>query len=745
MMQERLLGKTLLIMSIVPALMTAGARGQSQSPSSSGQAPTPDAVSVSAATVPRGKSFDVTVQDSPVGAKNVTVFLDDRPLKTVPLQRGTYRALVPDSTTECPQQSNASATSRGGSGDTTACAVSLGLHKYSVAFDDQWFSGDAQINIVKEDQTPPVLTELHPEQVASKPGKGSLVLIGSNFLIHPATDNTIVAGGSVIPVTWDGCPEQRSGDEPTVSPSSGVHGKVESSTKIELCNLTLPLNLQLSFQLRQGTLKSNEMTLRVLPWWTSAIAFMSFGVVIAAIALVVFLASFLPEYRINKTTYGMFRILFLDSETNTYSLSKYQFYLWTGAAIFSYSYFALSRVFVQSGSLPDVPSSLPGIIAIGAGTAIGAQVVTSVRGSKGGGPELPSLGDFITSGGVAAPERVQMFVWTNLGVVAFCIATLHDPPWHILQLPPVGDGLMYLMGISSAGYLGGKLARKPGPMLNEISISPEGPDDPSQAVLGSGLPDRAPQPLVDLTQPVAAAQQVSRDVQSAISPLAAASSPGGFAAAQSSLQALRSAIAAAGTPGVNLLSSLADHAADADAGSQLAAAEFTRIFSASANDPQAGPARILAEQAQLCAAAAQDLASGVSQAIAAGQAAGSSQVSAGVGPAALRTIDLRGRNLSLDATFEINNQELPFRMLADDGGTKAPKMVAPEDDPNQVKLARELRLSIDPGALGPADSASYSKWFGSGVKSVKVTITNPDGQQSEISCNLPPGSQQSRN
>ena len=105
---------------------------------------------------------------------------------------------------------------------------------------------------------------------------------------------------------------------------------------------------------------------------------------------------------------------------------------------------------------------------------------------------------------------------------------------------------------------------------------------------------------------------------------------------------------------------------------------------------------------------------------------------------------MRGRNLSLDATFEINDEELPFRMLATVEGKKAPVMVAPEEDANQQKLARELRLSIDPGALGEADKTHYNKWFHSGAGRLKIAISNPDGQRSEMSVDLPPGSGQAR-
>ena len=523
------------------------------------------AVSVNPAQVPRGKAFDVTVIGGPVDAKKVVIALDGRPLKTsvLPGKSITYRARIPDPTSDCVEPNSFQCTDDKASGYGPGNPVTLSEHPFSISFDDRWFPGTNSLSVVKADQTRPEITSIQPEQFTSVPGKGELEIQGKNFIVDPAQDNVIRAGSSIVAVTWDGCPE----DDPLAVRTPGVHGAVPSSNLIRLCNLTLPENLKVDVQVRQGDLVSNSVTLRVLPWSPSTVIWASVGVVLAAVALVLLMASFLRKYRITKSaTYGMFTILFLDPETNTYSLSKYQFYLWTLAAIFSYSYLAFSKIFIQGLSLPDVPSSLPGIIAIGAGTAIGSQIVTTVRGPKGSGQELPSLGDFVTSGGVAAPERVQMFVWTNLGVLLFCLATLHQPTWSIATLPTIGDGLMYLMGISSAGYLGGKLARKPGPVLSEISISPGAPDGSGGAEGKS--PGGPAAVLPNIAQPIAAAQQTAREAQTAIATVQAASTPAGFTAAQNALLALRAGIAAATANASGLLEALSNHASDADAASQ---------------------------------------------------------------------------------------------------------------------------------------------------------------------------------
>ena len=740
------------LLTIDFALAAAPLTGQA-APAAS-QASAEQAVNFSPARVPRGKSFRITFTVPPPGDPQVSVCLAGQ---LIAAKRGdgqaAYDVVIPDPPSDKAHPKPALCDAHE---NPPQDPIPLGAYRFSVSYNGQWFPVSDPINVVKTDQQPPILRGVQPEQISHKPGKEMLTILGSNFIMDPAEDNTILVGGSPVqaggppipvganPVSikWDGCPTSTTTGTDAIE---GLHGQVKSSEQIVLCGVNLPSKIETNLLIRQGDLVSNVIKLRVVAWADSSVFLFSFLIPITAIALVVFLASFLPAYRVHKTTYGMFTILFLDPETNTYSLSKYQFYLWTLAALFSYSYFALSRVLIQNGALPDVPGSLPGIIAIGAGTAIGSQVVTAVRGPKGSGQEQPSLGDFVTSGGVAAPERVQMFVWTNLGVLAFCLVTLHSPPWQISELPRIQEGLMYLMGISSAGYLGGKLARKPGPVISEISVSPAspGPIPPGGVTtLATGASPGAPATgLSSLAQPITAAQQANRDIQAAISPIAATTAPAAFAAMQTALQALRTAITAATNGSPDMLSTLADSASSADAASQSAAAEFAQVFANSDSDPRLEPLRVLAEQAQYAAAATQDLATGVSLATAVAQAP-APQADSDTAAPAIRVLELRGRNLSVDATFEINGDDLPFRMLTKVGESRAPKVVAPEDDANQPTLARELRLSIAPALLDDADKKTYDRWFNPGVSALKFTITNPDGQQSQTTLTFPPGEDQ---
>lgn len=677
-------------------------------------------MSVNPSTTVRGSNVQIFVQGAPPSAAGVSVQVDGRPVPTVvpdPKNPGAITATIP-STTEA----------------TAPDFVSLGTHSVSVLFDQQWFAAGSTLTVVRREQTSPVLRQAEPFEFTPRQTGRRMVLTGSGFLTDPAADNQVVIDGAALPVVWDQC------DRPPdwAKSTAGLpHGMVNSSgTAIVVCNFALPPKPSAEVAIHQGNLLTGVQVLRIPPWPKAAIVLMSVGVNLACAASVLFLAWFVRVARIGNQRYGMFRILFLDPETNTYSLSKYQFYMWTGAAIFTYAYLAISRIFVQELSLPDIPSTLPAIIGLGAGTSIGAQLITSVRGPKGGGPEKPNLGDFITSGGVAAPERVQMFVWTTVGVIGFCLATLRSNPWDITGLPQVGTGLLYLMGLSSAGYLGGKLVRKPGPVISEISTSTAAVDGGAGGAAAGAEPAPA---RPNLSQPIAAAQAVLNQAQASLSGLAAASSTAALKACRDTVEALRLAIHAAVASDQNTLEQTTAQASEADLAARTAADVFSNDLASSATGAPADDLRQLAEIAERCASAAQDLATGVAQGAGSAQAAAAVIALSNAGASPARSINLRGRNLSTDAAFEINNVELPFRMLALVNGVRTPKMVAPEDDANASNMARELRLTIEPEILGKADRSNYDAWFSKSAAALTFSITNPDGQRSEISFTVPPG------
>lgn len=219
--------------------------------------------------------------------------------------------------------------------------------------------------------------------------------------------------------------------------------------------------------------ESNSVEIRLSRVWSGVPLSIAFFGAVALGVLLVFLSSVLKRNPAAPATATRWDVFFMDPETNTYSLSKLQFYLWTFATVFGYLYLATARGLVQGVlDFNDIPDGLPAVLGISAATSALAMGVTNMRGSKGSGDIGPSRADFLTTGGVVAADRVQFLVWTVVGVITFLVLVTLRDPGTIADLPAVPEGFLLLMGVSSAGYLGGKLARKPGPKITEIKVTP---------------------------------------------------------------------------------------------------------------------------------------------------------------------------------------------------------------------------------------------------------------------------------
>lgn len=426
------------------------------------------------------------------------------------------------------------------------------------------------------------LDSVEPSYIQRKEKYVSFVARGRNFATDLPADNQLILNRAPYTgITWDdGCRVSGLPSPPPAKDSAPppVHATAISSEELHFCNIPLPASGDLGVVIRQGTQESEQRVLPIRDWSKLGLMFFAGLVSALAVALVLALVANLKGSYFIKNQAYVLRALYLDTESDTYSLSKAQFYAWTIAALFAYSFFVLSKLIVQKTlTIPDVPGSLPGIIAIGAGTAVTAQFLSNVRGPKGAGDELPAISDFVTSGGVVAPERVQMVVWTLFGVIAFLLATILRDPTTIEGLPSVPDGLLYLSGISSLGYLSGKLTRKPGPVIAELSITPSQPSSALDA------------PPVEATLPVNAGAALTA-AQQILLQLDAASGVSSNAA----VTALRQAIAATtnlstAANAAPVITQLATLRANAEAAATASAAEFDRLASAVPPIPEPPP------------------------------------------------------------------------------------------------------------------------------------------------------------
>lgn len=227
----------------------------------------------------------------------------------------------------------------------------------------------------------------------------------------------------------------------------------------------------IEIQVRAGNKISNEVKLtfgRFTKHGIQLISAIAFGILVLIVLLV---AKRIGTYKIEGKGYGLLTAFLLDKETNTYSLSKGQLVFWTGVIAFGYIYLFFCRTLVQGAmDWPAIPDNLPQLFMMSVGTTVAATGITLSRGSKGAGPIRPSFADFISTGGLVAGDRFQFFVWTLVGGLAFLSLLFQSDPATLEQLPAVPEGFLYLMGVSSAGYLGGKLVRKPGPVLKAASV-----------------------------------------------------------------------------------------------------------------------------------------------------------------------------------------------------------------------------------------------------------------------------------
>jgi hypothetical protein len=230
--------------------------------------------------------------------------------------------------------------------------------------------------------------------------------------------------------------------------------------------------------------ESNSIDIRLSRVWSSVPLSVAFLGAVALVVLLIFLSSVLKHDPAAPAKATKWDVFFMDPQTKTYSLSKLQFYLWTFATVFGYLYLATARGLVQGVlDFSDIPAGLPAVLGISAATSALAIGVTNVRGSKGSGDIGPSRADFLTTGGVVAADRVQFLVWTVVGVITFLVLVTLRDPGTIADLPAVPQGFLLLMGVSSAGYLGGKLARKPGPKTTEIKVTSTPAAPPAAATL----------------------------------------------------------------------------------------------------------------------------------------------------------------------------------------------------------------------------------------------------------------------
>jgi len=182
--------------------------------------------------------------------------------------------------------------------------------------------------------------------------------------------------------------------------------------------------------------------------------------------------------------------LLTEADTNSYSLSRLQFMLWTAVSIYAYTYLWVAHIFVQGcPGLPDYSQHFPWEVLLSAGTTVASQASKGIVGTKGGGPIKPQLSDLISAGGSVAPGRVQFFSWTLVSITAYLSSVLTTDPRAVHLLPDVPTGLLSISGISAGAYLSARAVSSPGPTLSLAKFADKA--DPAALAIIAKAPDRS--------------------------------------------------------------------------------------------------------------------------------------------------------------------------------------------------------------------------------------------------------------
>ncbi|MCP5503384.1 MAG: IPT/TIG domain-containing protein [Leptospiraceae bacterium] len=184
----------------------------------------------------------------------------------------------------------------------------------------------------------------------------------------------------------------------------------------------------------------------------------------AVIISLIVLLSFLGFISFIMKRFNFFPYIFLDIKTNTYSLSRFQAFIWTIVLLGSYCYVAICwGLILQSGEIPDFNPSLLGLMAISYGGLLSSTIIENKISKNELRNTQPSMRNLICTGKVIDLARLQLFGFTIVAIFVYIYNLLQS---NILNgLPDIPVTLHGLLTTSQTGYIAAKAA------TNKISIS----------------------------------------------------------------------------------------------------------------------------------------------------------------------------------------------------------------------------------------------------------------------------------
>jgi len=174
------------------------------------------------------------------------------------------------------------------------------------------------------------------------------------------------------------------------------------------------------------------------------------------------------------------------------SASQFQFLICIALLVFSYVSALAAEGSWRTGV--SVPRGLLTTIGMSALTAIGAKIITGAQLLNGRLSKRHSRSSslaflFVEDDGRPELARLAVVAWTVI-VAAIQLVRLawllHDIPSGPLSLPPVDDGMVGLLAVGHAAYLGGKIVSFDRPRLTGLAPS-SGHAPLPLTIIGSGL------------------------------------------------------------------------------------------------------------------------------------------------------------------------------------------------------------------------------------------------------------------
>lgn len=243
----------------------------------------------------------------------------------------------------------------------------------------------------------------------------------------------------------------------------------------------------------------------------AAVPFSAFGIV-AVLALL------LLTYAVSGQHPAM---LFASDGGGGFSISKFQFFVWTMVVGYVYALLYAARLAATGNPqfLTSVPANVLLVMGFSVSTAIAAKAITVNYLSQGrltqqtAGQGNQGASSLITSDDIPDLNKIQMLFWTLVATIIFIIQAHNSIPQIVACdstspncFPNIDNTLMLLMGISQASYIGGKLTTTNAPVIQSISPAaistaalvapPAGTQPPVVNIVGSNFGDAQNDSLV---------------------------------------------------------------------------------------------------------------------------------------------------------------------------------------------------------------------------------------------------------